>query len=150
VIVGKTKGLGRQGWMFEETLNAPKKFGVEDKVIFTGFVPSEDLPYLLNGARAYCLPSLFEGFGIPALEAMATATPVVASNVSSLPEVVGNAGLLINPNSVESIAEAIKKISSDNDLREKLSKKSLEQSKKFSWEKMAGEVLEVLEKVGEN
>ncbi len=147
VIVGKTSGQGRQGWMFQETLDAPKKFGIEDKVIFTGFVPTEDLPYLLSGAKAYCLPSLFEGFGIPVVEAMATGTPVIVSNVSSLPEIVGGAGLLVDPNSIGSITTAIEKICTNKKLRDDLVKKGLAQAGKFSWEKAAKELLEVFKTI---
>ncbi len=147
VIVGKTTGLGRQGWMFEETLQAPKRFDIEDKVIFTGFASSEDLPYLINGAVAFVQPSLYEGFGIPVVEAMACGVPVLTSKSSSLPEVVGSAGLTFDPESVTQIEQAIRVISTDKKLREKLVKLSLKQAKKFSWQKMAKETLRVLENV---
>lgn len=147
VIVGKTKGEGRQGWMFEDILKRPKELGIEDKVIFTGFAPSEDLPYLVNGAVAFILPSLYEGFGIPVVEAMACGTPVIVSNVSSLPEIVGKAGLLIDPKSTDQIEQAIRTINADKKLRIKLSKLALEQSKKFSWKKFSKEVIKVLESV---
>lgn len=142
VVVGKIQGLGRQAWMYQETLAEPKRLGIEGKITFTGFAPTEDLPYLLAGAQAYCLPSFFEGFGIPVLESMATGTPVIVSDVSSLPEVVGKSGLYIDPNSVESIKEAILKMS-DQKLRDKLSKLGLERAKQFSWDEMAKSVLEV-------
>lgn len=147
VIVGKTQGLGKQGWMFEETLNAPKRFRIEDKVLFTGFVPTQELPYLLTGSLAFILPSLYEGFGIPVLEAMATGTPVLVSNVSSLPEVVGKAGLMFDPRSSTQIEQAIRTIVSDSNLRQKYSKLALKRAKKFSWQKMARETLKVFEKV---
>lgn len=147
VIVGKMQGLGKEGWMFEKILAKPKQLGIELNVIFTGFVPDEDLPYLVSGAVAFILPSLWEGFGIPALEAMACGTPVIVSNVSSLPEVVGEAGLLINPYSEEEIAQAIRTVYTDKKLQQKLSKKGLEQVKRFSWEKMAKIVLKVFEEV---
>ncbi len=145
VIVGKTKGPGRQAWMFEEILNLPKQLKIEEKVVFTGFVPTEELPYLLQGAKAFVLPSLWEGFGIPPVEAMASGVPVIVSNVSSLPEVVGDAGLTVDPNSIDQIEQAIRTISSDKKLREKLSKKGLERAKFFSNENMAKTVLSVLE-----
>lgn len=147
VIVGKTSGQGRSGWMFEEILKHPKKLGIEEKVIFTGFVPTEDLVPLINGAEAFILPSLYEGFGIPVLEAMACGVPIIASNNSSLPEVVGKAGVLINSTSVEDIKGAILKVTQDKTFQEKLSKDGLDQVMKFSWEKMAREVITVLEKV---
>lgn len=147
VLAGKYSGEGRQAWMTEEILDAPRKFGIEDKVIFTNFVPEDELPLLMNGAVGLILPSLWEGFGIPPLEAMACGTPVIVSNVSSLPEVVGNVGLLIDPYSVDQIEQAVRTISSDSKLRVKLSKLSLEQSKKFSWKNMAREVIKVFENV---
>lgn len=147
VVVGKTTGLGRQAWMFEDILNAPAKLGIENQVIFTGFVPTEELPYLISGAVAYVLPSLWEGFGIPVVESMACGTPAVVSNVSSLPEVVGKAGLLVDPYSVDQIEQAIRTVVVDKKLRARLSKLSLAQASKFSWRKMAREVIRVLENV---
>lgn len=147
VIVGKTSGLGRQGWMYEDILEKPEELGIKDKVIFTGFVPDEDMLYLLNEAEAFILPSLWEGFGIPVVDAMACGVPVLVSNVSSLPEVVGNAGLTFDPTSVDQIEQAIRTIATDKKLRQKLSKLSLIQSKKFSWSKMAREVLRVFENI---
>ncbi|MDO8638152.1 MAG: glycosyltransferase family 1 protein [Candidatus Daviesbacteria bacterium] len=147
VIVGKTTGLGKQGWKFEEILKRPKELGIEEKVIFTGFVPTEDLPYLLSGAEAFVLPSLYEGFGIPVVEAMACGIPVIVSNVASLPEVAGKAGLFIDPLSVDQITQAIRTISSDKKLRLQKSKECLVQAKKFSWKNMAKIVLKTFEEV---
>lgn len=147
VIVGKTKGLGREAWMFEEILDKPKQLGIEDRVIFTGFVPADEMPYLLSGSAGFILPSLWEGFGITVLEAMASGVPVIVSNISSLPEVVGKAGLLVDPNSSDEIEQAIRTIYADKKLRYKYSQKSLEQAKKFSYKKMAKQVIQVLEGV---
>ncbi len=141
VIVGKTKGQGREGWKYEEVLSAPGRLEIEEKVIFTGYVPTVELPYLISDAIALIQPSLWEGFGIPVLESMACGVPVLTSNTSSLPEVAGNAGLTFDPYSVDQIEQAIRTISTDKKLRQSLSKKSLEQVKKFSWEKMAKAVL---------
>lgn len=145
VIAGKTSGLGREGWMYKESLEAPKRFDIEDRVIFTGFIPTEELPALLSGSIAFIQPSLFEGFGIPVIEAMACATPVLASNVSSIPEVVGKAGLLFNPLSVDQIEQAIRTVMTDKKIRDKYVKLGLQQSKNFSWDKMARTVLKVFE-----
>lgn len=147
VIVGKITGLGRKAWMFDQILNKPKELGISDKVIFTDFVPTEELPLLISGAVAYILPSLYEGFGIPVVEAMACGTAVIVSNNSSLPEVVEDAGLLIDPKKIDHIEQSIRTISTDVKLRNKLSKLSLEQAKKFSWEKMAKVAIKVLENV---
>lgn len=145
VVIGKTTGEGKQGWMYDQILRRPGELGIDDRVIFAGFVPTEDMPYLLNGAKAFACPSLWEGFGIPAVEAMACGTPVVVSNVSSLPEIVGNAGLLVDPKSVDQIAQAITTIAYDKKLWAQKSKQGLEQAQKYSWEKMAKTVLKVLE-----
>lgn len=147
VIVGKTNGEGREGWMYEDVLRTPRKLGIEERVIFTDFVPQEDLVYLLSGSLAFILPSLWEGFGIPVVEAMATGCPVLVSNTSSLPEVVGHAGLTFDPYSVDQIEQAIRTIISDTKLQQKYSKLGLEQVKKFSWDKMARTVLKVFEQV---
>lgn len=147
IIVGKTRGEGKQGWMYEEILKTPKQLGIEDKVKFLGFVPTEDLPHLLVEADAFVMPSLYEGFGIPVLEAMACGVPVIVSNVSSLPEVVGEAGLLVDPYSVDQIEQAIRIVLTDKKLCQKYAKEGIIQAKKFSWEKMANTVLKVFEKV---
>ncbi len=147
VIVGKTKGEGKEGWMYEETLQAPKRLGIEERVKFLGFTPLEDLPYLIAGAKTFVMVSLWEGFGIPVLEAMACATPVIVSKSSSLPEVVGKAGLLVDPYSVDQIEQAIRTIITDKKLRDKYIKSTLIQAKEFSWEKMARTVLKVFESV---
>lgn len=147
VVVGKIKGEGRQAWMFDEILNKPKELKIEDKIVFVGFVSDEDMVGLLNGATAFILPSLYEGFGIPVVDALGCGVPVIVSNVSSLPEVVGDAGLLVDPNSVDQIEQAIRVISTDKKLHDKLAKKGLERAKRFSWRKMGKEVVKVLESV---
>lgn len=145
VIVGKIKGKGKQGWMNEEILNEPKKLEIEDRVIFTDFVPTSELPFLISGSQAFVLPSLWEGFGIPVVEAMACGVPVIVSNISSLPEVADDAGLMIDPESETQIEQAIRLLTTDKKLHARLSKKALEQAKKFSWQKMAREVISILE-----
>ena len=115
-------------------------------MIFTNFVSDSDLPVLVSGAKAYILPSLWEGFGIPVIEAQACGVPVVVSKTSSLPEIVGDSGILINPESVDSIAGGIKKVLNPK-TRSLLVKKGFENIKRFSWEKCARETLQVLEKV---
>lgn len=145
VIVGKTNEAGRQGWKFKEILEAPKKLGIKDKVIFTGFVPSDELPYLLAGAKLFVLPSLWEGFGIPVLEAMATGTAVLISNVSSLPEVGGDGATYIDPDSVESLRKGLNSLLTDDKLRENKVQLGLKQAQKFSWGKTAKKTLEMLE-----
>jgi len=142
IIVGKTTG-----WIYKDILELPEKLGISEKIEFTGYVEKDELVYLLNGAKAFILPSLWEGFGIPVVEAMVCGVPVIVSNVSSLPEIVGDAGLLVNPKSVDQIEQAIRTISTDKKLHEKLSKKGIERAKRYSWKKMAREVIRVLEKI---
>ena len=147
VIVGKHKGQGREGWMYGDILKHPKELGIEERVIFTGFIPDEDILHLINGALAFVLPSLWEGFGIPVVDTMACGKPVLVSNVSSLPEIVGEAGLIVNPNSTDQLEQAIRLIISDKRLQIKLSKLGLKRVKLFSWKKMAKVVLKVFENV---
>ena len=114
-------------------------------VVFAGLIPDADLPTLYRGARALVFPSLYEGFGLPPLEAMACGTPVITSNTTSLPEVVGDAGLLVNPMDVEEIAHAIQSLAQNNVLREQLREKGLQRAKLFSWEKTAALTRQVLQ-----
>ncbi len=139
--------VGKKGWMYEEILAAPEKFGVKDRVIFLDFVDDSDLPSLYKNAQCFVLPSLYEGFGLPVLEAMKFGCPVLASNVSSLPEAGGDAAMYFDPENVEDIAKALSLMINDEGLRIKMIKKGYEQVKKFSWEKTAGQVLEELEKL---
>ncbi|MCX8008436.1 MAG: glycosyltransferase family 4 protein [Patescibacteria group bacterium] len=138
--------VGKKGWLFESILEAPKKFDVQDRVRFLDFVPDDELPELYAHARCFALVSLYEGFGLPVLEAMAYSCPVVVSNVSSLPEIAGDAGIYVNPESVESIANGLQKALTEDNTERK--KKGLERVKMFSWEKAARKTLDVLEKVG--
>ena len=140
--------VGKKGWQFEEILSAPKKYEVEDRVKFLDSVSDEDLPSLYKNAICFCLPSLYEGFGLPILEAMQYGCPVATSNVSSLPEAGGDAALYFNPENVEDIKKSLESIIQSSELRDKLIKKGYEQVKKFSWEKSAKQTLEVLEEVG--
>ncbi len=151
--VGKYANLqlviaGKKGWLYQEIFRQVEEFGLEDRVVFTGYVPEGDLPVLMSGARLFVFPSLYEGFGLPVLEAMACGVPVACSNVSSLPEVAGDAAVLVDPLDVEGMAVAIERVLGDEDLRGELIERGFEQAKKFSWEKCARETLKVLEMVG--
>jgi len=121
---------------------------VEKAVRFLGFVPFEALRVFFESAALFVFPSLYEGFGLPPLEAMATGTPVVASNVSSLPEVLGDAALLVNPENVFEIARAIQDALLDEDLRCELIAKGRAQAARYSWDRTAREVLEVYREAG--
>lgn len=137
--------VGKKGWLWEDILNAPKKFSVEEKVKFLEFVSDEQLASLYQHALCFVLPSLYEGFGLPVLEAMKYGCPVITSNISSLPEAGGDAALYIDPQSTEDIAQKLEKIITDPVLRKELIEKGKKQIQKFSWEKSAQETLKVLE-----
>ncbi|OGJ49572.1 hypothetical protein A2335_04210 [Candidatus Peregrinibacteria bacterium RIFOXYB2_FULL_32_7] len=134
---------GGKGWLNSEIYSLIKETNLEEKIKFLGYVDENDLPYLYNVAKCFVYPSFYEGFGLPPLEALACACPVISSNISSLPEVVGNAGLLIDPNDNQQISEAIKNVLINTSLRENLKKKALLQAKKFSWELCAQETLSI-------
>jgi glycosyltransferase involved in cell wall biosynthesis len=136
---------GGTGWFYEEIFAAVEQLGLEEKVIFPGFVADGDLPALYNLADLFVFPSLYEGFGLPPLEAMACGTPVITSDTSSLPEVVGEAGLMVEATDVKALAEAMKRALEDNALRERMITKGLEQAGKFTWEKAAAKLLSLYE-----
>lgn len=140
--------IGKKGWLYEEILAAPQKCGVQDSVKFLDFVGDDDLPSFYKYALCYCLPSLYEGFGLPVLEAMQYGCPVITSKVSSLPEAGGDAALYVDPQNVDDIAKQLAKVVSDKNLREKMREKGYLHIKKFSWEKAAKETLAVLEQLG--
>ena len=117
---------------------------LSSRVDFVGIVPEPKLPSLYRGAEALVFPSLYEGFGLPVLEAMACGTPVVTANVTALPEVTGDAALLVDPTSVEQIAEAIVQIVSDTKLRQQLRDKGLKQAAQFSWQRTSARVRELI------
>ena len=108
-----------------------------------GYIPDEDLSLLYSGSECFVFPSLYEGFGIPVLEAMKSGVPVITSNVSSLPEIGGDAALYVDPYNEEEIAKAMEKIVEDGQLKETLIEKGLKRAKLFSWKKMAEETLEI-------
>ncbi len=108
-----------------------------------------DLPALYQGAEIFVYPSFYEGFGLPVLEAMASGTPVITSNTSSLPEVAGDGAILVNPSNIFELYEAMEALTSNMDLRNKLRNKGYKQSKKFSWEITAAQTLEVYQRVFE-
>ncbi len=141
---------GGKGWRDEAIFAQVTRLGLEQRVHFPGFIADADLPALYSAATLFALPSLYEGFGLPLLEAMACGTPVISSNQSSLPEVVGSAGLLVNPREVTAIAEAMSKVLTDADLHQQLSQAGLKQATKFSWDKTASRLLSLYRRVTEN
>lgn len=138
---------GKKGWLYDSIFEKVKQLNLEDKIVFTDYVAQVDLPALMAGAKVYVLPSLWEGFGIPVIEAQACGVPVVVSNTSSLPEIVGDSGILVDPESVDSITDGIKKVLTDEKMRSDLIKKGFTNIKRFSWEHCAKETLEILNKV---
>ena len=138
---------GRLGWMYQEVFKQIETLGLEDRIKFTGYVPRQNLPIVYNLAELFVYPTLYEGFGLPVLEAMACGTPVVTSNISSLPEIVGNAGILVTPGEESALAEAMVKVLSDPKMQENLAEKGIRRSKNFSWKRTAKETLQVYQHV---
>lgn len=130
-----------------EIKNMVKELGIEHKVVFTEYLSDQDLVLLYNIADVFVFPTLYEGFGFPPLEAMACGTPVVTSNISSLPEIVGNAAVLVNPYKVDSIVDGVVEVLKNWDLRKNLIKKGFAKVKLFSWEKTAEQTVKVYEEV---
>lgn len=137
---------GKKGWGYQEIFKIVQDFNLSEKIIFTGYIPEEELVFLYNAADLFVYPSLYEGFGIPPLEALACGTPTIASNISSLPEVVDDAAILVNPYNVEGLSQAIYKLLIDEKLRHILKGKGLKKAKEFSEERLAKETIRAYKK----
>lgn len=135
--------VGGQGWQGARVLEQVKAQGLEGEVVLTGYVPTEDLPSLYSGADLFVYPSLYEGFGLPPLEAMACGTPVVASNAASLPEVLGDSAWLVDPHDVRELASTILRILGDSALARRFSGLGLAHARRFSWDRTASQTVEV-------
>jgi len=138
---------GKKGWYYEDLFKLIQELHLEDRVILPGYVPDEDLPILYNAADLFCFPSLYEGFGFPPLEAMSCGTPVIAAKNSSIPEVVGDAGIMLTLQDEKLWAESIVKVLSNPKKLSDLRHKGLIQAQKFSWEKTARETIQVYKEV---
>jgi glycosyltransferase involved in cell wall biosynthesis len=138
---------GGKGWKSDSIYNEWKKSKYKDDIKFLGYVNKKDKVYLYNLASLFVYPSFYEGFGFPPLEAMACGTPVITSFTSSLPEIVGDAGIMVDPYNITDIATAIEQVLSDSELRDNLIQKGLERVKRFNWEKTAGEYLGLLKEL---
>jgi glycosyltransferase involved in cell wall biosynthesis len=138
---------GKQAWLYGETLRAIEAEGVADSTVLTGYVRESDLPALYSGALCFVYPSYFEGFGLPPLEAMSCGTPVVAGDRTSLPEVVGDAGLLIDPFDTGALAHAVERLLDDPDLRADLRERGLGRARLFDWRETARLTLQVYRRV---
>jgi glycosyltransferase involved in cell wall biosynthesis len=139
--------VGGKGWLEGPIYEAARAPGAARRVHFTGFADDADLPALYSGAAAFAFPSLYEGFGLPILEAMACGTPVVAANASSLPEVAGDAAVLVDPLDTGALADALRRVTSDADFAEALRARGFEQARRFTWEAAARQLVEVYRRV---
>lgn len=135
---------GKRGWLTEAIERRAAALGIGQQVRFTGYVPDADVPALLSGALAFVFPSLYEGFGMPVLEAMACGAPVLAANTSSLPEVAGDAALLVNPEDVAAITAGMARLLNDVALRADLRARGLARAAQFTWQRSAAATLQVL------
>ncbi len=138
---------GRKGWLYQGVFEHVRTTGMESRVEFLDYVPDSDVAALLTACDAFVFPSLYEGFGLPPLEALACGAPVVCSNTSSLPEVVGDAALLFNPTDVGEMAMAIERAVTDSSLREQLRARGPAQAARFSWERAARETLDIYRRI---
>jgi glycosyltransferase involved in cell wall biosynthesis len=137
---------GPPGWRHGEVFSLVEELGLGDEVLFPGYIARDELPLWYNVAELFVYPSLYEGFGLPPLEAMACGTPVVVSDTSSLPEVVGDAGILVDPTSAEEIAQAMERVLTDGALRDSLRARGLDRARAFTWQRAARETVEVYER----
>jgi len=148
VKVGKA-GSRQLGNFRKQTTEVINSLGLTKEVIFTDFVSESELPAYYSGATVFVFPSLYEGFGLPPLEAMACGCPVITSNTSSLPEVVGKAGIMVDPYDTDGLVKAMRQVLTNNELRNDMIRKGLEQAKRFSWGKTAEMTQEVYNKIAD-
>lgn len=139
--------VGRLGWRYQQVLREIEELGIKDKVHFTGYLPPQDLPMVYNLADVFVYPSIYEGFGLPPLEAMACGTPVITSAVSSMPEHVGDAGVLVPPNDLHALADAIQRLISDDSLRSHLAYQGPQQAANYTWDRTARETLRIYQQL---
>ena len=147
VLVGSIDLLKGRKELLLAAIQQAQKIDMDRDVVFTGFVEHNELPSIYSGASVFVFPSYCESFGMPLLEAMACGVPIITSNISAMPEVAGDAGILVNPYDVEEIVEAVYQVLSKSSLREKLVEKGLEKVKHFSWENIAKKTLAVYQGV---
>jgi glycosyltransferase involved in cell wall biosynthesis len=138
--------VGGKGWLYNDLFAKVEDLGLENNVVFTGYVPNEDLPLWYNAATVLAYPSLYEGFGLPVLEAQACGTPVLTSNVSSLPEAAGDAGMLVDPYHVEAIAEGLNELLANQKQRRRLREQGLAHAQGYTWAHTARETAHVYRK----
>lgn len=142
--------VGKRAWLYEETLRSVNRLGLTSNVTFTGYVPEGDLPPLYSGALCFVYPSYFEGFGLPPLEAMKCGAPVITGNRTSLPEVIGNAGLMVDPFDTAALAEAIRRMIDDAELRRTSRERGFKRARTFDWRETARLTLKAYERAVES
>jgi glycosyltransferase involved in cell wall biosynthesis len=137
---------GKRGWLYDDLFSQVRRLGLERRVLFPGYIAEEDKAALLSGALAFVFPSLYEGFGLPVLEAQACGCPVITSTTSSLPEVAGDSALLVDPHDGPAITDALQRIAADPTLRESLVARGFANTRRFSWTACARTVLDAIER----
>jgi glycosyltransferase involved in cell wall biosynthesis len=137
---------GAKGWYYEQVFQSVQALGLADDVLFPGYVAAQDLPLWYNAASLLIYPSRFEGFGLPLLEAMACGTPVICSNASSLPEVAGDAAVLVAPDEDVQLCEAMARVWGDNALRQTMAERGLDRARSFTWERAARQTVQTYER----
>ncbi len=139
--------VGRFGWKYHRVLGQIEELGLKENIHFTGYVSVQDLPMVYNLADVFVYPSTYEGFGLPPLEAMACGTPVITSAVSSMPEHVGDAGILVPPEDVQALAQAMDDVLTNESLKNRLARRGPRQASQFTWDRTARETLQVYQKL---
>jgi glycosyltransferase involved in cell wall biosynthesis len=147
LVIGGSK---KYGWQNQEFFKTVEDTNLKNEVIFTGKIEHEDLPFIYQTAKVFILPSIHEGFGLPVIEAMACGTPVITSNVSCLPEIAGDAAILVNPYDPKEIADALLLVLSNENQRKELIEKGRTNALRFSWDKTAQQLLQIFEEIGQN
>lgn len=141
---------GKKGWYYESLFQLVSELGLTRRVVFTGYVEDSDKPFLMAGARVFVFPSKYEGFGLPVVEAMGVGTPVISSNTSSLPEVAGEAAIMLAPDDLSGWVSALDRVLSNPRLARAMAEKGVRQAQKFSWDRAAEETIAVYERVMTN
>jgi glycosyltransferase involved in cell wall biosynthesis len=136
---------GKRGWLYDDLFRQVQRLGLDERVCFPGYIAEEDKATLLSGALVCAFPSLYEGFGLPVLEAQACGCPVITSTTSSLPEVAGDGALLVDPEDTAAIANAMQRITTEPELCDELTERGFANASRFSWESCAGTVLKAIE-----
>lgn len=142
--------VGQKGWLYDDIFKTLETLRLNKNVFFTGVVTDEELPFIYKGASLFVYPSIYEGFGLPVLEAMTCGVPVITSNTSSLPEVIGDAGITIDPMDIKSLSKSMHKVLTDKNTRDLMISKGLERAKLFTWENAAKKTIEIYKDILSN